>query len=183
MAADFEASERFRHTTIRYLRHCLGLTCESFEPLPQQPVIQSFKDIGEDMVKKCPLGKYRFKRQLFMSELEYFVDMEREEQAATFSPRLSTSEEYRRRRDGTSATRLLLILTDYAYGFELPEKYYPTNNPHMQAIWFAANVITSTNNDILSLKKEIGAGQVEILVPLLYVENGFSLQRATDEAI
>lgn len=108
--------------------------------------------------------------------------MGKEEHAATFSHDLLTSEEYRHIRSGTSGVGILLALTDYAYGFTLPERYYPTNNSQMDMIWSATNIIVSTVNDLLSLKKEIAQGQVDTLIPLLYTEHAFDLQRAMDKA-
>ena len=108
--------------------------------------------------------------------------MGKEEHAASVSHRLLTSEEYRNIRSGTSGVGVLLALTDYAYGFSLPEKYYPANNSQMGVIWTATNIIVSTINDLLSLKKEIAQGQIDTLIPLLYVEHGCDLQRAVNEA-
>ncbi|KAI9779304.1 MAG: hypothetical protein M1816_003617 [Peltula sp. TS41687] len=52
----------------------------------------------------------------------------------------------------------------------------------MRALWDQINVIISTTNDILSIKKEIAQEQVDTLIPLLYLRHG-SIQGAVDDAM
>ena len=51
--------------------------------------------------------------------------------------------------------------------------------PGMHELWTRANIIISTVNDLLSLKKEIKGGNVASMVPLLFAESR-DAQRAVD---
>jgi hypothetical protein len=82
-------------------------------------------------------------------------------------------------RSDTSAVRPCLALIELCQYTTLPT--HVMADSAMQRIWDAVNTVISFTNDIVSLKKETRAGQVENLVPLLYVACGGSLDRAMDE--
>lgn len=54
------------------------------------------------------------------------------------------------------------------------------DSPAMEELWMRCNIIISTVNDMLSLKKEISGGNVASMIPLAYAQKG-SLQEAVDE--
>ncbi|KAF2963420.1 hypothetical protein GQX73_g10143 [Xylaria multiplex] len=89
-------------------------------------------------------------------------------------------EDYIRRREGTSATRVCLALTEYAVNFRLPAAIM--ESIEMQSIWHEANMIISIMNDVLSLKKEVDQSQVDTLIPLLSMRLG-SVQAAISKAM
>jgi hypothetical protein len=76
--------------------------------------------------------------------------------------------------------RPCLALIELGQSTTLPT--HVLTDPAMQRIWEAVNTLISFTNDVMSLKKETRAGQVENLVPLLYVACGGSLKRAMGEA-
>ncbi|KAF2235443.1 terpenoid synthase [Viridothelium virens] len=172
---NLDRGRRFRTETIRYCRQCLGLL-KPGESLftPTNPIITNFKDVGDALVQSCSLGQ----RSWLMDEIEHFVRLVEQEQISYLSNCTPSVQEYRHRRMGTSAVSVCLVITDYAYDFELPK--WITCDIEFKRIFDATNVIISTTNDILSLKKEINAGQIDSLIPLLYLECQ-DVQKAVDQ--
>jgi hypothetical protein len=70
----------------------------------------------------------------------------------------------------SSAVTACLALTELCHRINVPRKLI-TNDPEMQKIWSAANLVVSLMNDILSLKKEVAQGQVDSILPILYLEH------------
>ncbi|KAI4228723.1 MAG: hypothetical protein L6R36_001413 [Xanthoria steineri] len=100
------------------------------------------------------------------------------EQQVQMSKKLPSIDEYNQRRMGSSAVRVCLAVTEYCYGHEIPPSVIEDED--METIWNETNVIVSTMNDLLSLRKEMMQDQVDSLVPLLYVQHG-TLEAATEK--
>lgn len=113
----------------------------------------------------------------FLNELLRFVRATETEQQRHLSRYTPTIEEYIHVRMSTSAVTPCLALNELCYGIELPRSVM--KDPDMQRIWEATNVIISLMNDVLSLKKEVALGQIDTIVPLLYLEHG-SLETAME---
>lgn len=71
---------------------------------------------------------------------------------------------------GSGAVRVCLALSEFAYNILLPQEVMADSD--MAVIWDATNVIICLMNDILSFKKEFIQGQVDSILPVLYVEHG-----------
>ncbi|KAL9088928.1 MAG: hypothetical protein Q9165_005985 [Trypethelium subeluteriae] len=177
LSSDVERSKAFRAETIAYTRQCLGLLGPDESPiLCHNPLITNFQDVGESLQQRCSYGQ----RLWLMDEIEHFVRIVETEQRMTLSKRLPSVKEYMHRRMGTSAVAPCIVLTDYAYGFEMPR--WIATDVEFQKLSNAVNVIVSATNDIFSIKKEVMARQIDTLVPLLYVEHGCKIQEAVDAA-
>ena len=85
--------------------------------------------------------------------IEFFVNMADLEQTVQLSGKLPSVEEYNQRRMGTSAVLVCLAITEYSYNMSLPEKMMAS--AEMELLWTATNIIISTCNDILSVRKEV----------------------------
>jgi hypothetical protein len=68
--------------------------------------------------------------------------MSEEEQMFQMTPNLPTVEEYSNRRMGSSAVRVCLAITEYAFGIELPDEVM--RDEDMEDIWNETNIIIST---------------------------------------
>ena len=173
----FDQSQNFRAHTIAYCRQFLGLSSlDEVPPVPTSPLITNFKEVGEGIMKNCSYDQRRW----LMNEIEHFVHLVETEQRSSLSGVWPSIDEYQQRRMGTSAVPVCLSITDFAWGFELPQ--WITRDVEFQSLFDAVNIIISTTNDMLSVKKEISAGQANTLVPLLVQKNGWNAQLAIDRA-
>ncbi|TRX88218.1 hypothetical protein FHL15_010907 [Xylaria flabelliformis] len=174
---DFEKSCKFREETIRYLEAALSLSPDpnTLNNASNDRLITNFLPIGQAIARSYD------DRQLnaFLRELRFFVEMNEEEQQHQMTAALPSVEDYIRRREGTSATRVCLALHEYAIDLRLPAVIM--ESMEMQAIWHESNMIISTMNDVLSLKKEVDQTQVDTLIPLLSMRLG-SVQAAISKA-
>ncbi|KAI0186077.1 isoprenoid synthase domain-containing protein [Xylaria flabelliformis] len=184
---DFEKACKFRKDTIRYLEAALSLSPDPnvLNNASNDRLITNFLPVGQAIARSYD------DRQLnaFLRELRFFVEMNEEEQQHQMTAALPSVEDYIRRREGTSATRVCLALHEYAIDLRLPAVIM--ESMEMQAIWHESNMIISTlkvltsnrtrMNDVLSLKKEVDQSQVDTLIPLLSVRLG-SVQAAISKA-
>jgi hypothetical protein len=116
----------------------------------------------------------------FLASVLSFIDASAIEQDQYLSPTaLPSVSAYIAMRSHTSAVRPCLALIELCQFTTLPA--HVIADSAMQRIWDAVNTLISYTNDVMSLKKEMRAGQVENLVPLLYVACGGSLERAMNE--
>ncbi|KAI9690654.1 MAG: hypothetical protein M1820_009934 [Bogoriella megaspora] len=177
LSSDFQRSQDFRDETIAFCQQSLGLSSPIEAPIQSSnPIITNFQDFGNELRQNCSYDQRRW----LIDEIEHFVRMVEIEQRCNLSERLPSIDEYKHRRMGTSAVAVCLILTDYAYGVKLPR--WIILDVEFRRLADAVNIIISTTNDILSVEKEISAGQVDTLIPLLFCEQGFKLQSAIDAA-
>jgi hypothetical protein len=84
---------------------------------------------------------------------------------------LPSVKDYIRLRMDSSGVTACLALTELCYRIANPRNT-GADDAEMQKIWGATNLIISLTNDILSMKKEIAQGQVDSIIPLLYLESG-----------
>jgi len=56
-ADDFEATQVYRLSTIKFVEHCLGLGTTEVPPVPSNSIIESFRDIGEQFCDAYTLGE------------------------------------------------------------------------------------------------------------------------------
>jgi hypothetical protein len=80
---------------------------------------------------------------------------------------------------GSGAVRVLLALSEFAYKMLLPTHVMADQD--MTKLWNATNITICLMHDTLSFKKEYAQGQVDSILPVLYVEH-HSLEAATSVA-
>lgn len=176
LAADLPRAHLFRLETIDYIRECLTDENGASHNPCSNSVITCFRPVGKAVRESCTDDQLRS----FLDELEYFVVMTEVEQFCSLRDNLPSVDEYLQRRKGSSAVGVCLALTEYAFDMELPPSVM--RNVDMRQLWDETNVIISTTNDILSVKKEVEQGQIDSLIPILYVREG-SLQGAFEVAM
>lgn len=107
--------------------------------------------------------------QLFYDELVYFVQSCEVEQQHQTLDHLPKPSEYLQRRKGSGAVRVCLALSELACDVTLPAQVMADSD--MANIWDATNIIICVMNDMLSFKKEFTQGQVDSILPVLFVEH------------
>ncbi|PLB51409.1 terpenoid synthase [Aspergillus steynii IBT 23096] len=174
-----DKAARFREQTREFIHACLSCDKEGPSELPvdglNNPFIASFQVVGEAITRSCNEDQVN----RFRLELDKYIDMAGLEQNIQMTNHLPTVDEYWNRRKGSSAVGVCLAITEYCYAMEIPPNIM--GGADMRRLWDLINIIVSSTNDILSLKKEIAQGQTDSLVPILYLQYG-SLQTAVDEA-
>ncbi|KAI0108673.1 isoprenoid synthase domain-containing protein [Nemania sp. FL0031] len=173
---DFERSTRFREETLRFLNETLLPTDGPSPEVSSNRIITNFQPVGDAISRNYDQRRI----DTFLHELRFFIQMCEEEQRAQSLQELPTLEEYTRRRMGSSAVRVCLAISEYAYNLDIPDDIM--RQTFMETIWNETNVIISTVNDILSIKKEIDQEQVDSLIPLLVLKVG-SGQQAINTAV
>ncbi|KAH8662917.1 isoprenoid synthase domain-containing protein [Tricladium varicosporioides] len=176
IVADPKQAKVFRTATIEYIRACLDGDDIQAAKISSNPIITSFKPVGDAVASSCTNDQIA----AFLSELELFVYMTGVEQLFQQEKMLPTVEEYQERRMGSSSVGALLSITEYAYDIDIPINVIKDHD--VRILIDEANTIVSVTNDILSIKKEVAQGQVDSLIPLLYLRHG-SLQVAVDSAM
>ncbi|KAG9252051.1 isoprenoid synthase domain-containing protein [Emericellopsis atlantica] len=159
---DFERSCAFRRETMAYIEASMQKNrTVDLSSISTNSVVTNFRPVGEAIATHCNDRQVK----TFLDELRFFITMSEEEQMYQMTPNLPTVEEYSNRRMGSSAVRVCLAITEYAFGITLPDQVM--NDEDMEKIWNETNIIISTTNDILSIKKEVAQDQVDTLIPLL----------------
>ncbi|KAI1348232.1 terpenoid synthase [Xylaria sp. FL0043] len=174
---DFDSASKFRQETIEFLRSSLSTQLPpDSSTLCDNPIIKGFKPVGDAL--KASYNE----RQLntVFKEIAFFVNMCEEEHKTQVKAALPTVEEYMKRRMGSSAVRICLAIHEYATGVTIPDEIMQSDL--MERIWHEINIIISTVNDVLSIKKELANSQADTLIPLLFLESK-SAQTAVDEAV
>ncbi|CAG8949918.1 hypothetical protein HYFRA_00004248 [Hymenoscyphus fraxineus] len=175
LCTDLEKATQFRAETLNYIRNVLEPAKNTQHSLlASNNIISMFGEIGDPVFKASTTAQ----AYSFLNELEFFVNMTDVEQRCQMSE-LPSVEEYQKRRMGSSAVGVCLAITEYCYGMEIPE--HVMRGEKMRLLWDETNIIISTSNDILSIKKEIAQEQVDTLIPLLTQRHG-SPQAAIDAA-
>ncbi|KAI0856987.1 terpenoid synthase [Xylaria cubensis] len=174
---DMESASVFRNQTVEYIREIMNQDKHGrSSTITQNRIIRSFKPIGDAICS----SSNKLQSQTFLEELIFFIKMCEEEQKVQMNGRFPSVEEYLQRRMGSSAVGVCLAITEYATGATLPEEIMRDDS--MKILWHETNMIISTVNDILSVKKEIGQSQPDTLIPLLFAKFN-SMQAAIDEAV
>lgn len=55
---DFAAAQAYRKNTIEWVAHCLGLWKGDGTPVPQNRIIESFREVGEALRDVYTMGKF-----------------------------------------------------------------------------------------------------------------------------
>ncbi|KAI0602634.1 terpenoid synthase [Biscogniauxia sp. FL1348] len=186
MLESFERACAFRAETLRYIEAVLSPSSTSTDAdlaqISSHKLIAMFQPVGEAVKASHDEDQ----KQVFLSELRFFVQMVEEEHRFQTTGVLPTVDQYMRRRMGSSAVLVCLAVHEHALGIRLPREVL--DSEPMKIIWHETNVIISIMNNIFSLKKEIEQDQVDSLIPLLTQQQQQQLggsgavQSAVDEA-
>jgi len=118
--------------------------------------------------------------EAFLEELIDFVQTTQTEQEFQTFNQLPTVEQYIQRRIGSGAVKVCFALTEFCHGISLSPSIIADKD--MRILWDHASIVTCVTNDLVSIRKELDQGQVDTIVPLLYVRHG-DLDRAVKEAV
>lgn len=111
------------------------------------------------------------KRNLFLNEMSYFVQMSSTEQSLRLSGAIPTLDTFWQYRLGSSAVSVCLALSEFAgHESDLPISFY--HDVHVQALFRHTNILISAVNDLLSVKKEFQRDAIDSLIPILYAHLG-----------
>ncbi|KAI4222973.1 MAG: hypothetical protein LQ349_007522 [Xanthoria aureola] len=150
LVVDPTRATAYRAETLDFAEKCLVADRQPGTlGTPINAIVESFKPVGEAISKSCSAHQV----ETFRKELRFFIEMTEVEQQVQMSKRLPSIDEYNQRRMGSSAVRVCLAVTEYCYGNEIPPSVIEDED--METIWNETNVIVSTMNDLLSLRKEI----------------------------
>ncbi|KAF2121055.1 isoprenoid synthase domain-containing protein [Lophiotrema nucula] len=135
LAGDLKASQKFRDTTIRYIKSCLGLSNAKY-PTPENRIIAFFKVIGDATLEAYTLDQ----RELLLKELEFFMETSEVEQRRRLSEDLPTLDEYITCRMGTSAVGVTSAFNEFASDLA-PLPTHVMNDPEIRTLWDETNII------------------------------------------
>ncbi|KAL8963659.1 MAG: hypothetical protein Q9193_000103 [Seirophora villosa] len=136
LVSDLHAARMFREETVGYMTKCLsGGHPELDTKRSSNTIIEFFGTFGKTISSSCTAA---------------MTDVEQEFQLSGMLP---TADEYRQRRMGSSAVGVCLAISEYAFGIDIPRHIMAEDD--MKTLWTETNVIISTVNDILSVKKEM----------------------------
>ena len=173
MWADGEAAEIFREETMEFVRCCLGLSCD-VGAVPKSRIVQNFEGIGEAM--RRVFDREHCARLVY--HIGNYISGCRTEEAFRAKGEMPTLEEYWAYRLHSSAVFVTLAANEFAFpGMRLPTSIMESEQ--MEELWTRANVVVSTVNDLLSLRKEVRGGNAGSMVPIVFVQTG-DVQRAVD---
>ncbi|MCJ1436765.1 hypothetical protein MMC27_006147 [Xylographa pallens] len=175
---DVDGAQNYRTETLDYVRLCLGLSYDRDwrSVKPSSPIIRGFEVIGKALRSAYDVEH----RERFSQEMKVFVEMSEREQRVRLNGVLPSVEEFWGYRLGSSAVGVCLAALEFTYDdMQLPASIM--HNADMELLWDQTNIIISTVNDLLSLKKEMACGSIQSLLPILYVKLG-SIQAAVDQA-
>ncbi|GAP82510.1 putative terpene synthase metal binding domain protein [Rosellinia necatrix] len=162
---DFHGAQVYREQTLRFVERCLGLAAaspdESDSPHPN-PIVQSFEAIGSALRACYDAGQIR---RLY-DEVARFVRGTEAEQRGRLDGRVPTVEEYWALRRSTSAVYISTAAGEYAMAARLPAAVM--GGRAMRALWDETNLVIAICNDLVSLRKEVGLGCIESIVPLTF---------------
>ncbi|RDW58620.1 hypothetical protein BP6252_13096 [Coleophoma cylindrospora] len=201
---NLESGNLYRKQTLNFAEYHLGLGEHGEVPTSPNPIIDSFRPIGQRF-QKC----YSVEQcQLVFEELKFAMQMSREEQQARLSDKIPTVNEYMRVRMGSSGVGLLLTALEYVSILSLPsaDSVAQVLKPRSTVLLTRYGLLVLSlrahilghcgmrqmsssgcepnnflSNDILSLKKKVAADWLANLVSLTFIDCG-DLQKAVDMA-
>ncbi|KAJ5592415.1 hypothetical protein N7537_009319 [Penicillium hordei] len=171
---------KFTHDPVGAINYC-NETIEFIELLrdPSQvssathpdPNIASFKDSFVDIWESHPVCTKRYLNEclLFVRGTSEAVERREKNQVPTLA-------DYFDWRVLNLGFEIYFTLVEYSQDLQVPDECSKPN-PFMQTIFREASLIISIYNDLLSLPKELDAGQFESCVPIKMFEFGLSLDK------
>lgn len=193
-------AQQYRCETLIYLQHVLRLTESStvavsqttlVNDITQNRLITSFAPIAEALVAQPAAHRVRMYR-----ELEIFIESTATEQIMRSQPHLSDIDKCISTRLKTIAVRPLYVLYDALTASAVPQYNISSlvdvecDNDEIQKVVAAhlgklideTIILIALTNDVFSCQKELADGDVDSLIPVLWLETG-SVQKAVDSAM
>ena len=143
------------------------------------PIIQNFWEIGAAIRAKANAES----NQRFVDENIRYIKSATEPQGVKETCGPSTVAEYLRWREDNIGFRAVLELINYANKTDIPPQWRWENNIQMEGMWKEITWMSTITNDLLSLGKELAAGDYESLVPLLMYHERLAPQAAVDRGL
>lgn len=119
-------------------------------------------------------------RRRFFDEIIRFTEASEAEQRSRLRGNILTLEEYWSLRLGTSAVYISSAMSEFSMLSCLPP--HIMNCQPMQDLWNETNIIISTTNDLLSLKKETMFGSIDNIVPIIFASTN-DIDQSISEAV
>lgn len=163
LAGDFERAEQWRNKTLRLARRSMKLGDDEKEHVDAINAV--LKDFCSHLCGSCSEAQ----RERVLREMQSFVEACSLEQSLRLEQTIPDYESYMNMRRGTVSGGLLCSLVEYAAQIELPSSVGESQN--LRNLWTHVSVLIGLMNDLLSLKKELGAGCVINAVSALLTED------------
>lgn len=178
---DLETAQRFRETTLRYIKHRLGLSDEiEADDLSDDVLITSFSAVS-DPLQNAP----EILRQDVYNALEASIGATAVEQRRRMSPYLPEKTQYLANRYHSIGLPINRALHCALIGSSINTNL----RPEIKELRYTSIMMTAIANDIMSLRKELRTGATDSLVHILWVQlqsqpeaERRDLQGAVDEA-
>jgi hypothetical protein len=150
MWTKFSAAQKYRSDTLSYVRYTLGID-KICAPLDiENPIILSFKPIGEGIKTEYNLNQ----KMKFYEEMRFFMEMSEREQRIRLAGVIPGLEDFWEYRLGSSAVTVCLAVNEFSWdNMHLPSDFCEDDN--VKRILLHTNTIICAVNDLLSIKKEI----------------------------
>ncbi|KAI2621235.1 terpenoid synthase [Hypoxylon sp. NC1633] len=162
LGPDPSAADDLRNATKVLVRESLGLAVPEQRMTISNPLILSFKDIGEEISTVYDEEQ----RQTFLVRFDQYIDSTVLEAEADRSEKLPSLKRYWEVRILTSGMGTLLSFTEFAAQVRLPSRL--VCSAAYETLWVTTILINSIVNDLVSFKKEMKAGSVLSSVAILY---------------
>ncbi|PSS07198.1 hypothetical protein M430DRAFT_271666 [Amorphotheca resinae ATCC 22711] len=177
---DIEGVLRYQDETLGFINDCFEPGIQTLSLTHPDPAIEAFKDFAYEIKETSnPLTTSRF-----AEEFRIWVISTAECQKERVQPDVPALTSYLTRRSLNVGFYPYIVLLEYAYDVSIPDKWWKTNKD-MQIIWYQSALIAfmefcGSTNDMVSLPKELVAGQFESWIPLTMYHRGVSVQDAMD---
>jgi len=178
LANDPKKALLFKKDTDAALDYTLGEQPFSGHPPPMAPVMSAFSTVAEKVVASATAET----RHLFLSELKFYVN------GACILPfhrnngekDLLTVKGFLEQREASGGCGPSIALIPYVYHLNIPASIL--DHEAMRTIKDQTCMLVHLINDIMSFRKELMDNQIDNIVPVLAIENKYSLQQAIDDA-
>ena len=170
---------RYGKETIEVVKESLLSDLDTPSSIHPNPIIQNFWDIGAAIRAKANAES----NQRFVDENIGYIRSATEPQGVKETCSPVTVAEYLRRREDNIGFRAVLELIYYANRIDIPSQWRWENNIQMEGMWKEITWMGTISNDLISLGKEVAAGDYESLVPLLMYHECLTPQAAVDRGL
>ncbi|KAK7426375.1 hypothetical protein QQZ08_007130 [Neonectria magnoliae] len=149
LAGDFEGAERWRRRTLEMVRGALRI--DGAEDADADAINAVFRDFGARFGQTAPAEQ----RRRLSEEIGFFIASCGVEQRLRLERRIPDYDSYMGFRMGTVGGATLCSLVEHATGSPLPDAIAAARPAC--ALWTQVSILLTFINDLLSLKKELGA--------------------------
>jgi len=178
LTADHKKALHFKKDTDAVLDYTLGERPFNGHPPPMTPVMTAFSTVAQKVVA----GSTADVRRRFLAELKFYVNgacilpFHRN----TVKTNLLTVKGFLEQREASGGCGPSIALMLYVYHLNIPGSIL--DHEAMRTINNQACMMGHLINDIVSFHKELRDDQLDNIVPVLAIANGYSLQEAINDA-